>query len=297
VIQISRRIGPPLASGLVIAILSAMVLAAVCCLSLACALLSVIVVARRWAFIGEGIAHSGFGGAGTAWMLFLAFPSLASGWVFQIAVVLFCLVTAAAITGLSRSQRTSADAAIGIFMVASLAWGFLAEQIYMGVKRSTPFGFDEMLFGKLKSVSGAYLEVTIFVSIAVIVTLVLFSKEILYYCLDPVLAEVSGVPARFVHYLLMLLLALIIVLGIRIIGSVLFTALLVFPAATANLLSKRLWPVVGISIATALAGAVVGLGLNWRWPVLPEGPCIVLTLFVVFLAAFAGTRRGMKSEE
>src|SRR5450432_3142052 len=97
-------------------------------LALACAVLSVVVVLRRWAFIGEGIGHSGFGGAGTAWLLMLVIPAMDKPWVPYVSIVIFCLATALAIGALSRSeQRINADAVIGIFLVASLAWGFLAQ--------------------------------------------------------------------------------------------------------------------------------------------------------------------------
>src|ERR1700730_7373869 len=100
---------------------SASVLTAVS-LAIACAALSVFVVSRRWAFIGEGISHSGFGGAGAAWMLALLFPRLALPMLPEICVIIFCLLTGLAIGFLSNHRRTNADAAIGIFMVASLAW-------------------------------------------------------------------------------------------------------------------------------------------------------------------------------
>src|SRR5208282_5400144 len=97
-------------------------------LSLACATLSVFVVSRRWAFIGEGIAHSGFGGAGTVWLLVLIFPGLdgeGREWIPYLGVVLFCIATALGIGYFTRSGKINSDAAIGIFLVASLAWGIL----------------------------------------------------------------------------------------------------------------------------------------------------------------------------
>src|SRR6185436_14297238 len=74
-------------------------------LALACAVLSLFVVARHWAFIDEGISHSGFGGAGTAWLLALVSPSLDRPWVVYASVVVFCVLTALAIGKLSRGQR------------------------------------------------------------------------------------------------------------------------------------------------------------------------------------------------
>src|SRR4051794_41516579 len=101
-----------------------------CSMAVACAVLSVFVVSRRWAFIGEGISHSGFGGAGTVWLLALAFPALDAAWAVYAGVVVFCLATAWGIAFFSRTRvvgrRTNTDAVIGIFLVASVAWGFLA---------------------------------------------------------------------------------------------------------------------------------------------------------------------------
>src|SRR6478735_12295205 len=97
-------------------------LVATSAMAVACAVLSVFVVARRWAFIGEGISHSGFGGAGAAWLIMLASPALAAmQWMPYVAIVIFCIATALAIGYLSRSDRVAGDAAIGIFLVASLA--------------------------------------------------------------------------------------------------------------------------------------------------------------------------------
>src|SRR3982751_315475 len=109
--------------------------AATAAMAIACASLSVFVVARRWAFIGEGIAHSGFGGAGLAWLAMLVFPSLLAQPAFTYGtVVVFCIATAFGIGAVSRNARISSDTAIGIFMVASLAFGFLAQQIFTQVK-------------------------------------------------------------------------------------------------------------------------------------------------------------------
>src|SRR4051812_45606113 len=212
-----------------------------CSVAIACAVLSVFVVSRRWAFIGEGIAHSGFGGAGTVWLLALAFPGLLEqSWAPYAGVVVFCLGTAFLIGFFSRGGRVNSDAAIGIFMVASLAWGFLAQNVYFAQTHRHPVGWDEFLFGEMSSLSFNFAIAAAFACLAVVVIVVFLGKEILYYCFDPLMAEASGVRAGFIHYLLMLLLALTIIIGARVAGNVLVTALLVLPGATALLLSNRL---------------------------------------------------------
>jgi ABC-type Mn2+/Zn2+ transport system permease subunit len=260
-------------------------------LAAACAVLSVLVVSRRWAFIGEGISHSGFGGAGTAWVLALVVPGLNQPWLPYLCVIVFCLVTALAIGFLSFRQRVNSDAAIGIFMVASLAWGFMAREIFRAVHHADPVGFDDFLFGQqMATLSGQYAMGAIMLSGAILVTLGALRKEILYYCFDPVMAEASGVRAGFVHYVLMLLVALTIVLGVRVAGSVLVTALLVLPGATAFIISDRLRGVVGWAIVVGVCGAGVGVLLNWRWHFVPAGPAMVLVLFAEFVGVFVGAK-------
>jgi ABC-type Mn2+/Zn2+ transport system permease subunit len=275
---------PAIIASLVNALLATGTLAA------ACAALSVFVVARRWAFIGEGISHSGFGGAGTAWLLALAFPALDVPWFPYAAVVVFCLGTAVGIGVLTRGERVSSDVAIGIFLVASLAWGFLARDVYYARRRVVPLGFDTLLFGQYHAIDPQFALAAVCVSVAVLAVLAVLGKEILYYCLDPVTAQASGVRVGFIHYLLMLLLAATIVLGSRVVGSVLVTALLVLPGATAMLVSRRLSRVVATSLAVGLVGAAAGLAIRSRWPFLPFGPAIVLSLFAQFLFAYAVTR-------
>jgi manganese/iron transport system permease protein len=260
-------------------------------LAIACACLSVFVVARRWAFIGEGISHSGFGGAGVAWLIMLAVPSTVDrAWLPFTTATIFCMLTAIAIGWLSRGNRVSSDTAIGIFLVATLAFGFLAQQIFRQVRGTDPYGFTDYLFGRMQGVSGSYAIVAMLVSAAVIVTLKALGKEILYYTFDPLMAEASGVRAGFIHYLLMILVALVIVVGMQITGSVLVTALLVLPGAAAGLLVHRLRSVIVGSIIIALIAAIVGVEANVRWRFLPTGPIIVLTLFAEFLVAYAMSR-------
>jgi ABC-type Mn2+/Zn2+ transport system permease subunit len=259
-------------------------------LALACSVLSLFVVARHWAFIGEGISHSGLGGAGTAWLLALLFPTLDRPWVVYASVVVFCMLTALAIGKLSRGQRVTSDAAIGIFLVASLAWGFLAQRVYLHFNHTVPVGFDTLLFGDARGIGTPYAVLAIAVSLAVLLTVAALGKEILAYCFDPQLAETSGVRGGLIHYLLMLLLAAVIVAGVRVVGSVLMTALLVLPGAAAMLLSDRLKTALILSVAVAFVGTVGGVVLSLRWSFIPAGAAIVLLLFVEFLVAYATSK-------
>lgn len=263
-------------------------------LAAAGATLSIVVVARRWAFIGEGVSHSGFGGAGTAWLLMLAFPALETSWTPYLAAAVFCMLTALAIGSIARSGRLHIDAAIGVFLTASLAWGFLAEHVYLHRRNLQPPMFETLLFGNFGAISSLFLQTAICVCLAVIVIVAAFWKEVAAYSFDPLLAQTAGAPVRLIHYLLMILLATVIIVGLRIAGSVLVTALLVLPAATATQLSQRLNTVLSLSLALAILAAVVGVLAGSMTTYLPAGPLIVLTLFVEFVVAYAVRRMSGK---
>jgi ABC-type Mn2+/Zn2+ transport system permease subunit len=256
-------------------------------MAVACAVLSVFVVARRWAFIGEGISHSGFGGAGAAWLIMLIFPALAAmQWMPYVAIVVFCIATALAIGYMSRSNRVAGDAAIGIFLVASLAFGFLAQRIFLHVRGTNPSEFEQLLFGVVNVIDPPRAIATVLVSAAVIVTIAGLGKEMLSYCFDPQMAQASGVRVGLIHYLLMILIAVTVIVGMPIIGSPLVTALLVLPAVTATQLTQRLRQVFVIAIATAMIAVVAGVIVHARWTFIPIGPAVVLALFLLFIGSY-----------
>lgn len=258
-------------------------------LAIACALLSVLVVLRRWAFIGEGISHAGFGGVGTAWLASIAIPVLGNESAAYAVAILFCLAMALLIGWVSRRERVNADAAIGIVLVGSLSWGFVALSMYqaMGAPRGASSGWEFYLLGRVENLSTPAMWAGVCVSLAVIVLLLSLSKEILFYCMDPELSRTSGVRAGFIHYMLMLMLALVIVVGMRLAGYLLVTALLVLPGATALLVSQRLRTVLLVATGVSLVGTIGGLALHASRPFLPSGPAMVLILVGEFGVAYA----------
>ena len=292
---------PPLLSAVLASYPRALLTAAA--MGTACATLSVIVVLRRWAFIGEGISHAGFGGIGTAWLLSLAFPVFGHpGAAYAIAIA-FCLLIALAIGYATRESGKGhtfgADSAIGIFLVASLAWGFVALALYNRMRHGgSEESWEKYLFGSMDRISTDTMLAGVAVSTAVVFAVAALFKEILYYAFDPLMAQVSGVRVTLLHYLLMLLLAMTIVVGMRIAGNVLVTALLVLPGATSLLLSRSLTRVMTISVIVGLIGSVGGLVVNHTfWPFLPSGPAIVLVLFTEFLLAYLWSHRPRRRSE
>ncbi|MGE5608151.1 MAG: metal ABC transporter permease [Bacillota bacterium] len=259
-------------------------------MGIACAVLSVIVVLRRWAFIGEGIAHAGFGGAGTAWILSLLLPSsafLASQNGIYLVAVVFSICMALGIGWLTRREQVRTDTAIGIFLVATLAWGFIAYGIYTQAHGGqAPPGWDDYLLGHMSLLPATYMAGALGICAAVLAVVIFLGKEIIHYCFDPELATVSGIHVGFIHYLLIFMLAVTIVLGMRLMGSLLVTALLVLPGATALLCSRRIGFAIAIAVFVGFLGAVAGTLISARWHFIPEGPAIVFALITQFAAAY-----------
>lgn len=284
-----------LSSSLTPAIISAVAL------GVACAVLSVFVFLRRWAFIGEGISHSGFGGAGVAWILALISPSIFGAenapWVVTGCVVLFCLLTAGLIGYFSQRGGINFDAVVGIFLVASLAFGFTAQHLYVHLDPAHrhPWGFDSVFLGNLLGVSIPYAIAAAVACIAVVATVALLWKEIISYCFDPDGAHVGGVRAGFIHYLLLLLVAMTIIIGMQVAGALLVTALIVLPGVVAMLLAKRMRAVMTIAILAGLIGTVGGTLIHEWLRYIPAGPAITLVLFVEFVAAYTVSRLALRN--
>jgi len=252
---------------------------------IAAAVLSVFVVLRKWAYLGDGISHAGFGGVGTALLLSIAMPALNNATAIYLIATAFCLATAVAVAAISRRRQVSGDAAIGIFVAATLAWGFIAFGIHARLGRGTSAGWEQYLLGDLRtSAHSAILAATI--CAAVVLTVLLLGRQIVLYCFDPELAQVSGVPVGLVHYLLILLVGLVIVIGMRLAGNLLVPALLVLPGATGLAVSRKMRTVMTASILSAVAAALLGLCITRAWSFILPGPAITLVLFLEFLIAY-----------
>jgi ABC-type Mn2+/Zn2+ transport system permease subunit len=249
------------------------------------AVLSVFVVLRRWAYLGDGIAHAGFGGIGTAVLLTIAFPSLNDGTTIFLIGAAFALATAVAMAWISRRRAVSGDAAIGIFVAATLAWGFIAFAIHGHLGRGGTASWEDYLLGNATSVSNAAAALAAGFSAAVVLTVVAMRRQIILYCFDPVLAQLTGTPAGFVHYLLILLVAVVIVLGMQLSGNLLVPALLVLPGVAGLRVSRRLRTVMRVAVITSVVATVAGMAIARHWAYIAPGPAIVAVLFLEFLVA------------
>lgn len=265
-----------------------------------CGVLSVLVVVKRLGFVGQGVSHSAFGGIGVAAVIG-ALGLAPDGGLVQLGIVLaFCIAAALGMAAVSDRRRLSLDAAIGLFLVGSMAAGAILVQEARGIaeragRSASVQSWESILFGSIITADGRDAAVAWAVAGVVVVGAWVVRRPMLFWCLDEETARAFGVPTGAMKVVLMVLLSLAVVVAMKLTGVVLATALLVLPGATALRLSARLWPVLGISVVCGIIGLVGGLclslAMNWQ-----PGPAVVVVLTGVFvLGAGVGrlsSRRG-----
>lgn len=238
--------------------------------ALVCAALSCFVVWRGWAFIGEALSHAMLPGIVLASVL--GFGLLPGGLLAAFAGVL-------GIAGIRERSNLREDSAIGIIYSGFFALGIIMLNKFSGFR-----DLSHILFGSILGVSPQDLVVLGVVTLFILMVIILGFKEFLTASFDPAHAAAIGLSPNFIRYLLLFLLALTTVIAVRTVGVVLVVALLVTPAATASLISKKLGIILFLSVFFATISTVIGFYISY-YADLASGPVIVLTLIFFFVAA------------
>lgn len=230
------------------------------------------VVLRGMAFLGDALAHAILPGVAIAYLLQgnLLLGALAAAVVVALAIGLF-----------SRQGTIKEDTAIGVLFAAALALGVaLISSI-----QTYAVDLSHILFGDVLGVSSADLWLTGALGLAVLLTVALLYKPFLVISFDPVLAATMRLPADLLRMLMLVLLALTVVVSLQTVGVGLAAAMLVTPAATAYMLTRRLLPMMLIAAGLGALSSVVGLYVSYYANVV-SGAAIVLTATAFFLAAW-----------
>jgi ABC-type Mn2+/Zn2+ transport system permease subunit len=245
--------------------------------SVMCSVISNFVVLKRLAFLGAGISHAAFGGVALG--VLLGVDPLYTAIAFTWALTLL-------IGYVSRRGHLSEDTAIGIAYVAAMALG----TILLGFARSYNFDVFGYLFGNILAVTETDLLITATLGALVLLALGLFHRALVFLAFDEEMAQVVGLPVRFLYYLLLSVMALTVVIAIKVVGIVLVSALLVLPGATSFQLTKNIVPMVALSLVCGLVSTLSGLYLSYTWN-LASGATIVLTATALFGLAMAVSPR------
>ena len=248
-------------------------LAASALIGFVCSIVGVYVVLRNLSFIGDGLAHASFAGIVIAYLL--KFNLYVGG-------LIFAVLTALGIGAVSKRSEISLDTTIGVLFTAAFALGVLLLSRVQGYV----VDLQDLLFGNILGVDRFDLALVIVLTAVVLLTVVLFYKELLFASFDPLMAQASGLPVNFLYYLLLVVVAVTIIVSLQAAGIVLVAALLVTPAATAYQMTNRFGPMMTLSAAVGVGAAVVGLYASYYLNA-ASGSTIVLVATTCFFLAIA----------
>ncbi|HLX63448.1 MAG TPA: metal ABC transporter permease [Planctomycetota bacterium] len=249
-----------------------------------CACLSPLVVLKRMAFVGDGIAHASYGGMGLA--LFMLSGSGYYSLEVQFVTIAYALAIGAVLGYVTRrpdgAEKLGEDSFIGIAFSVSMALGALLIKLRYNRSPQVIPSIDNFLFGSLLNIGAADVIMISAALLAVLLLLVLMNKELLFYAFDARLAEISGVRSGLIHYVFIMLLVLTVTVSSRVVGIVLVSSSLIVPGAVALKVCKRLAPAMAfaalIGFLSFELGAYASFALN-----VPPGSAIVLIQFVFLL--------------
>lgn len=237
--------------------------------ALCAALLGVSLVLKRYSMIGDGLSHVGFGSLAIATALYVA-PLAVSIPVVVLAAFLLLRI--------SENSKIKGDAAIALISTTALAIGVMVISLSTGMNTDV----CNYLFGSILAMSKADVSLSVVLSIIVLVLFIFFYHRIFAVTFDENFARATGTKAGAYNMLIALLTALTIVLGMRMMGSLLISSLIIFPALTAMRVFKRFKAVVIRAAMISLMCFFIGVTISFAFAT-PTGASIVLVNGVIFL--------------
>jgi zinc transport system permease protein len=244
--------------------------------SLCASLLGVSLVLKRFSMIGDGLSHVGFGA--------LAIASVANIAPLTLAIPV-CIAASFLLLRMSESTRIKGDAAIAMLSAGALAIGVMVVSMTTGMNTDV----YNYMFGSILSLSRADATLTIALSIVVLVLFVLFYPRLFAVTFDESFSRATGIPTRAYNAALATLASITVVLGMRMMGALLISSLIIFPVLTAMRIGKRYLSVTLLSAGVALVGFILGMLVSYIYEA-PSGAsivCVNIALFLLFSVAGA----------
>ncbi|MEB1807394.1 MAG: metal ABC transporter permease [Bacillaceae bacterium] len=236
-----------------------------------CGVIGCFIILRGMSLMGDAISHA-------------VLPGVAISYMFGINIfygaVFTGLLTAIGIGYISQNSRIKHDTSIGIMFTAAFALGIIIITLMQ-----SSADLYHILFGNVLAVPTTEMWMTFFVGVIVLTTVFLFYKELLVTTFDPTIAATFGLPNKLIHYMLMVLLTMTTVASLQTVGIVLVVAMLITPAATAYLLTNKLWLMIILSSGFGVISSIVGLYYSFTYN-LSSGSTIVLVATIMFFIAF-----------
>ncbi|MEG2381373.1 MAG: metal ABC transporter permease [Oscillospiraceae bacterium] len=237
--------------------------------SLCASLLGVSLVLKRYSMIGDGLSHVGFGA--------LAIAS-ALNWApleFTIPVV---IVAAFLLLRVSETSKIKGDAAIALISTSALAIGILVTSMSTGMNTD----INNYLFGSILAIGNTDLIISIALSFVVLVLFVVFYTKIFAVTFDETFATATGTRSNIYNMLIAFLTAITIVIGMRMMGALLISSLIIFPALSSMRICKCFKNVVILSAIISIVCFFVGIVFSFAFST-PTGASVVVVNIITFL--------------
>lgn len=247
-----------------------------------CALLSVFLVLKGWALMGDAMSHAVFPGVVLAWLFGLP---LGAG---AFAAGLFCALA----TGyLKDNSRIKQDTVMGIVFSGMFASGLI---LYIALRPEVHL--DHILFGDMLGVNGDDMMQTAAIAGFIVLVFAVKWRDFLLFCFDPLQAQVSGLRTRWLHYGLLCMVSLTIVATLKAVGIILSISLLIAPGAIAVLLTQRFHRALLLAVAISVVVSLCGVYLSFFLDSAPA-PTIVVLFALVFVVTYIGSSRRVRRLE
>ncbi len=249
-------------------------------IAISCSLLGVFLVLKNMSLIGDGLAHVSFAA--------IAIGLLVSDKPIIISIPIV-IVASFLVLLLKEKAKIDADATIGLLSSFSIAVGVIIASVAKG------FNIDlfSYLFGSILFISPSEMILSGLLAIILIVLVLLFYNDLFSITFDENFAKISGIKVRRINYLLSVLISVTIVLGIRIVGTMLISSLIVFPSVSALQISKGFKRTLLFSVLFSMIAVVLGIIFSYILNV-PTGALIVVVNAIIFLITLIirGIKRG-----
>jgi zinc transport system permease protein len=246
--------------------------------SLCAALLGVSLVLKRYSMIGDGLSHVGFGALAVATAMNAA-PLAVSIPVVVLAAFLLLRI--------SENSKIKGDAAIALISTSSVAIGVIVISLTTGMNTDV----CNYLFGSILAMNKADVTLSIALSAVVLIMFLLFYNKIFAVTFDETYARATGVRSGLYNMLIAFLTAITIVLGMRMMGAMLISSLIIFPALSSMRVCKRFKSVTLCSAFISVICFFIGVVISYLYATPTGASIVIMNVFAFLLFWLAGAAR------
>lgn len=251
-----------------------------------CAVIGAFIVLRGMAFFGDALSHTILPGVAVGYLVTGGAQGVLFWWALGTAII-----SALGIGAISKKSQLREDTSIGIVFAGMFALGIAL----ISTVRSYAVDLSHFLFGDVLGVSAQSLITILVFGSVVLIAIWAFYKQLVVVSFDPLLAATLRLPVKFLNNLLLILIAITVAVSMQIVGVALMVAMLVTPAATAFLLTKRLPRMMLLAAIVAVLSSIIGLYVSFYLSISSGSAVVLICTFFFVLTWIVQSMRGKRA--